>query len=195
MFKLLIRNLSLWSLCALVACSSTSPSPVQPQSATPPVDTPAPTPVIKLVPMPSPLSPADQAGHQLQQWQDALRLAAPETASGLASRLAAEPATPAGMVHLALAWLHTRVPGDAARAQAQLEGLANSTDPTAAAWADWLPLLTARAAEQRRLEEQITRQTQQLRDNQRRVDQLTEQLEALKAIERSLAPRSMGKTP
>ncbi|MCX7278112.1 MAG: hypothetical protein NTZ15_12450 [Burkholderiales bacterium] len=195
MFKLLIRNLSLWSLCVLVACSATPTLPVQPQPAKVPVDTPDPTPVVKLVPMPSPLSPADQAGRQLQQWQDALRLAAPETASGLASRLAAEPATPAGMVHLALAWLHTRTPGDAARAQAQLEGLANSTEPTAAAWAGWLPLLTARAAEQKRLEEQVARQSQQLRDNQRRIDQLTEQLEALKAIERSLAPRSMGKAP
>lgn len=193
MLKLLIRNLGLWSLCSLVACSSTYLQPPAPP-ATPPNEV-APAPVIKLVPVPSPLSPVDEAGRQLQQWQDALRQATPESLNTLAARLAAEPATPAGMVHLALVWLHTHNPGDAARALAQMEGLANANDPATAAWTNWLPLLAARAAEQKRLEEQINRQTQQLRDNQRRIDQLTEQLEALKAIERSLAPRSMGKTP
>lgn len=194
MFKLLIRNLGLWSLCALVACSSTRPVAEPPPASAIPNEATS-SPVIKLVPVPSPLSPVDEAGRQLQQWQDSLRQATPESLNALAARLAAEPATPAGMVHLALVWLHTHNPGDSARALAQLEGLSNGNDPAVAAWAGWLPLLMARAAEQKRLEEQIVRQNQQLRDNQRRIDQLTEQLEALKAIERSLAPRSMGKTP
>lgn len=50
-------------------------------------------------------------------------------------------------------------------------------------------LLASRYAEQRRLEEQLEKQNQQLRDVQRRLDQTNERLEALKAIERSLTSR------
>lgn len=46
--------------------------------------------------------------------------------------------------------------------------------------------LSARLAEQRRLQDSIDRLTQQLRDSQRRGDQLNEKLEALKAIEQTL---------
>jgi hypothetical protein len=62
-------------------------------------------------------------------------------------------------------------------------------------------LLASRYAEQRRLEEQLDKQNQQLRDVQRRLDQTNERLEALKAIERSLtsrppaAPASAPATP
>jgi DNA repair ATPase RecN len=50
-------------------------------------------------------------------------------------------------------------------------------------------LLASRYAELRRLEEQLDKQTQQTREVQRRLDQTTERLEALKAIERSLTSR------
>ena len=54
-------------------------------------------------------------------------------------------------------------------------------------------LVAARLAEQKRVEDQLERQNQQLRDQQRRIDQLNERLEAMRAIERSLlAPRSNG---
>ena len=56
-------------------------------------------------------------------------------------------------------------------------------------------LLASRYVEQRRLEEQIERQAQQLRDTQRRLDQTNDRLEALKAIERSLVSRPPGATP
>lgn len=143
-----------------------------------------------------PPDPTAQAGRDLLRWQDQLRQTAPDVLPAVAARIAAEPATPASAVHLALVWLHTRNPGDAAKALAQLEALQTATDPAAQPWIEWVRLLAARAAEQKRLEEQINRQTQQLRDSQRRLDQLTDQLEALKAIERSLSPRkSTGKAP
>ena len=50
-------------------------------------------------------------------------------------------------------------------------------------------LLAARYTEQRRAEDQIDLQQQQVRDLQRRLDQTTERLEALVAIERSLGSR------
>ena len=56
-------------------------------------------------------------------------------------------------------------------------------------------LLAARYGEQRRLEEQLDRQTQQTRDVQRRLDQTNDRLEALKAIERSLSSRPAAASP
>jgi len=50
-------------------------------------------------------------------------------------------------------------------------------------------LLASRYTEQRRLEDQLDKQSQQTRDIQRRLDQTIERLEALKAIERSLVSR------
>jgi hypothetical protein len=50
-------------------------------------------------------------------------------------------------------------------------------------------LLAARYTEQRRTEDQFELQQQQVRDLQRRLDQTTERLEALVAIERSLGNR------
>ena len=50
-------------------------------------------------------------------------------------------------------------------------------------------LLATRYTEQRRAEDQIELQQQQVRDLQRRLDQTTERLEALVAIERSLCNR------
>ncbi len=50
-------------------------------------------------------------------------------------------------------------------------------------------LLAARYTEQRRAEDQIELQQQQVRELQRRLDQTTERLEALVAIERSLGNR------
>lgn len=190
-----LRQLCLGGLVALAGCSSVAPraesSPPAPPPPAPPVVVAVPVPA----PPPAPADPVDEAGRQLLQWQGAVRQLAPDTLPALAARLAAEPSSTPGSVHLALVWLHTRNPGDAARALAQLESLPITTEPEAQPWADWVRLLMARAAEQKRLDEQITRQAQQLRDGQRRIDQLTEQLEALKAIERSLAPRSMGKAP
>ena len=46
--------------------------------------------------------------------------------------------------------------------------------------------IAARVAEQRRLQDSVDKLTQQLRDSQRRGDQLSEKLEALKAIEQTL---------
>ena len=50
-------------------------------------------------------------------------------------------------------------------------------------------LLAFRYGEQRRLEDQLEKERQQTREVQRKLDQTSERLEALKAIERSLTAR------
>jgi hypothetical protein len=185
--KFLVGLYSLGVLIGLAGCSALSPPPP------PPV---IPPPVIIVEPaLPAPVPIGDAAGRQLAQWQAQLRTATPEAVAAKASQLAGSTSV-ADTVHLALVLLHTRNPPDTTRALALLDGLYAASAQTDTAWADWLPLLSARAFEQKRLEDQVARQSQQLRESQRRIDQLSEQLEALKAIERQLAPRNNGsKTP
>lgn len=188
-------------MLVLTACATPPPdvAPNTPSMAPQAPTQPAPQPPVVLPQMTPGLpvsDPSAQAGRELLRWHEMLRQAAPDLLPAIAARVAAEPAAPASAVHLALVFLSTRAPGDATKALAQLETVQNSIDPAALPWAEWARLLSARAAEQKRLEDQLNRQNQQLRDSQRRIDQLTEQLEALKAIERSLAPRaSAGKAP
>lgn len=73
-----------------------------------------------------------------------------------------------------------------AQAAAQLDIVAAATEPPAEALKPLAELLAGRIAEQRRLQESLDRLGQQLRDSQRRSDQLNEKLEALKAIEQTL---------
>ena len=133
------------------------------------------------------MQPADLAREQLRL--DAARQA-PE--GGDANEAAA------ATLELALLLAQTRVNGDLGRALALTEPLARGAAP--ARWQPMARLLAARLADQRRAEEQTEKQAQQLRDQQRRIDQLNSQLEALKAIERSLntrpaAPPGAGSTP
>ncbi|WP_394789493.1 hypothetical protein [Rhodoferax sp.] len=193
MHELLIQRLGVLSLLALVGCASVAPppvvqEPVLPKPPPPPIVVPAPPPP----PPPAVPDPVAEAGRQLLRWQESLRQVPPEAVAALATRLAAEPATPEGTVHLAMAWLQSRAPGDSARALALLEAVQKSPDPAAQPWTDWARLLVLQALEQKRLEDLIERQAAQLRDSQRRMDQLNEKLEALKNIERSLAPRGNG---
>ncbi|WP_198970225.1 hypothetical protein [Xylophilus sp. ASV27] len=80
----------------------------------------------------------------------------------------------------------TRAPQDTLRAQALLQRLLAQQNDEARRLQPLARLILARYGEQRRLEEMIDRQSQQLRDNQRRIDLLNERLEAVRAIERSL---------
>lgn len=93
-------------------------------------------------------------------------------------------------LQLALALVQTHQPVDTARALGLVQRVAASTQPQAAALQPLARLLSARLMEQRRLEDQSDRQSQQIRDAQRRIEQLNERLEAMRAIERSLTPRT-----
>jgi len=120
-------------------------------------------------------------------FHDRVRDLGPADLAREVARLGDTAPDPGAMLELAVVLAQTRQNGDLARAVGLLEPLARASAP--AAWQPVARLLHTRLAEQRRQEEQLERQAQQLRDQQRRVDQLNSQLEALRAIERSLATR------
>ena len=148
------------------------------------------------VDVPVPVSdPVDQANRHVLRHAERIRtLPLPELQQEIV-RLNESPVTPKSTLELALALGQTRAPGDLQKAIGLLEGLARSTEPEAAPWQPMARMTLARFVDMRRLEEQIDKQNQQLRDSQRRIDQLNEKLEALKAIERSLAPRPAPAAP
>ena len=133
--------------------------------------------------------PADAAARELLIYHARLRRMSPgELAVEVRVR---EETLPGSAVRLALALMTSHGPGELARAQALLDQLQHDARPEAAPWQSLARLLADAVAEQRRLEDQSDRATQQARDLQRKLDAANEKLEALKAIERSLgAPRS-----
>ncbi len=108
------------------------------------------------------------------------------------ARLSALPPAPDTSIDLAMALLLTRNGGEQNRAIGLVEPLAKGATPASEAWQPIARLLLARLLELRRLEDLLDRRNQELRDSQRDVKQLNEKLEALKAIERSLAPRPIS---
>lgn len=89
-------------------------------------------------------------------------------------------------MQLAIALSATRVPADLARALGLLQRVIASQAGDAAPIQPLARALAARYLEQRRVEDDRDRQVQQLREAQRRNDQLNDRLEALRAIERSV---------
>lgn len=146
-------------------------------------------PTIEPVPPRVLLSPLELVARDLVAYQERLRLLQPVEVQREVGRLSTTPASPGVTLQLALALGHTRQSGDVARALSVLDPLARSNAPELAPWQPWARLLESSYLEQKRLEESLERQSQQLRDSQRRMDQLNEKLEALRAIERSLTGR------
>ena len=87
--------------------------------------------------------------------------------------------------------------GDLTRAQTLLDGVIKSGDAEAEHLKALAYFLSSHYAEWRRLDEAIEKQNQQLKEAQRRFDQLSQKLEDLKAIERQLPtrPRSSSAPP
>lgn len=104
-------------------------------------------------------------------------------------------AQPALQLQLAIALMHTAQPVDTARALGLAQRVVANGAPEAAPYRSFARLLASRLMEQRRLEEALERQAQQLRDQQRRIDALNERLEAMRAIERSLNNRAPAPAP
>ncbi|MEO5733674.1 MAG: hypothetical protein ABIQ87_08285 [Rubrivivax sp.] len=130
---------------------------------------------------------------RLQAYGDRVRDLGPADIAREQVRLADAPDDATHRLQLVLLWTQSRQNGDLARALSVLDSL--TRPPTATPWRALARLLQDRLLEQRRLEDQADRLTQQLRDQQRRNEQLSTQLEALKAIERSISGRPPVPTP
>ncbi|WP_239142753.1 hypothetical protein [Variovorax sp. WS11] len=103
------------------------------------------------------------------------------------SRLGEPGEQPLVQMQLAMLLAQTRSPADLARALGLLQRVIANPANEAQALHPLARLLAARYQEQRRVEDDRERQAQQLRDSQRRIDQLTDRIEALRAIERSFS--------
>jgi hypothetical protein len=172
--------------CGLLAACTTGPS-LKP--APDPVQEP--TPLIALVPAPSASSGLREIDALLayHQWLREL------TPAELAKELAALHAQPkSAQVSLKKSMLLTLSHNDVdlARAQTLVEGVVKSTEPDALVVKPLAQILATNYAEMRRLSDQADRLNQQTKESQRRIEQLNETLEALKAIERTLPARPNG---
>lgn len=142
----------------------------------PPAPVEAPPPATLILP--------DETAPLLAYHQQVRRMAQGELLQELAVLGQRQP-SPRVALQMGMVLLWTRGAGDLARAQAQFDSVASTTHPLAPLAA----LLSAQCQEQRRLTEQGDRQLAQLKESQRKIDQLTETLESLKAIERNLPAR------
>lgn len=103
-------------------------------------------------------------------------------------------AGPTEEMQLALVLSQFHQSPDLIRAQELLGRVLTNVGTEAQALHPLAGLLAGRLGEQRRLEDQLEKQTQQTREVQRRLDQTNERLAALKAIERSLTIRPPAAT-
>jgi hypothetical protein len=135
-------------------------------------------------PPPATLMLPDETAPLLAYHQQVRRMPQGELLQELAVLGQRQPA-PRVALQTGMVLLWTRGTGDLARAQAQFDTVAYTTHPLAPLAA----LLSALCQEQRRLAEHADKQQAQLKESQRKIDQLTETLESLKAIERNLPAR------
>jgi len=179
----------------LFAGCATSHKP-PPEAVVVPAMPPSPPPVTPVEA--EPIAPATQPGGIFTQttpgpvgamlaYADKVRpLGPPELANEL-SRLGDLIETPTTQMQTALVLAQTRVPADLVKALGLMQRVTTNPSAEAQPLQPLARVLAARYAEQRRVEDDREKQAQQLRDSQRRIDQLNDRIEALRAIERSFA--------
>lgn len=143
-----------------------------------------------------PAEPRDNGGVPgLLRYADRVRaLTPPELASEIAA-LGEPGPQPARQLQLAIALMHSSQPVDTARALGLAQRAAGNSTEEAAPYRSLARLLANRLLEQRKLEDTADRQTQLARELQRRIDQLNDRLEAMRAIERSINNRAPARPP
>jgi hypothetical protein len=111
------------------------------------------------------------------------------------SVLAAVPQTPFTQVRMALLLGHPRVQQDLGKGLALLEGVLKSTEQAAVSFHPLARQLADNYQERMKLENQLERQGQQLKDSQRKSAELQEKLDSLANIEQTLIPRPRVVSP
>ncbi len=109
--------------------------------------------------------------------------------------LAASPPTPNTQVRMAMVLGHPRGQSDLARALTLLEAVLKSTDPGAVSLHPLARLLADNYGERHKLDGQLEKQGQQLKDSQRKVSELQEKIDGLADIERTLPQRPRATRP
>lgn len=175
--------------CALLP--PPSPSPVPAVVAAPP----PPAPAVQPPPSPAPAAPVQLPPapvHPLEQalaHADRARTMSPAELAQEIARVGDGGDTGMGIMQASLLLAQARGPANTARAQMLLQRLLGRGDAQSRALHPLARLLAAHLSESRRADEHNERQAQLLRDTQRRAEQLSERLEAVRAIERSLPSR------
>lgn len=157
---------------------------VPPPPAVATVAAPSPPPSPAPAPRASELSTPSSTVLALEHADRVRGMPQPDLANEVA-RLAAAPATPLVQVQLALTLMQTRSAVDNLRAGQLLQRVLAQDAADARPLHPLCRHLLAQLAEQKRLEDLNDRQAQQLRESQRRADQLADRLDALRAIERA----------
>jgi hypothetical protein len=174
------RTLPLLLLLALAACAQRQPAAPQLPPLPPP---PAPAQLTLMV------APQDEVSPLLAYHQSLRRMTQGELLKEL-SGLSLQQKTPKIQLQSAMVLSLTRGGGDLARAQAQFDIVATAPEPEAQGLRQLAQLLSAQCADLRRALDEGDRLRTQLKDNQRKNEQLNETLEALKEIERGLPARA-----
>jgi hypothetical protein len=104
------------------------------------------------------------------------------------SALAAQPATPNLQIRQAMLLGHPRNAQDVGRALVLLDGLLKSSDPAAIELQPLARLLVDQHLERQRLDSQVDRLGVQVKETQRKAQELQEKLDSLTDIERTLTP-------
>jgi hypothetical protein len=126
---------------------------------------------------------------ELLSYQHNVRQMPPSEQAKALANLNRQPVSARVQMQKAMLYASMGGSGDLVRAQGQLDQLLTSIKPDAERLKPLAMLLNATYADRRRQDENAERLTQQLRDEQRRTDQLNDKLEALKDIERTLQAR------
>ncbi|MBL0352010.1 MAG: permease [Candidatus Dechloromonas phosphoritropha] len=109
--------------------------------------------------------------------------------------LAASTPTPNTQVRIAMALGYPRGQDDLARALILLEAVLKSTDPAAVSLQPLARLLADNYGERHKLEGQLEKQSQQLKESQRKAVELQEKIDGLADIERTLPQRPRATRP
>ena len=185
---------ALMAAALLAACSSGGPAPergadpaaIQAARAAASAAKAAQASANQPTPLPEAVVFASGMTLRMLAYAERVRVMPPAELTQEATRLG-DAASPETQIQLSLVLSQLRQLPELIRAQELLARVLGNAD--AQPLHPLARLLASRYAEQRRLEEQLDKQNQQLRDVQRRLDQTNERLEALKAIERSLTSR------
>lgn len=177
---------------------SISPAPTQtasaPQAPTPAAAAPATPLAMDEAPAP-PASPVDLPAStddllaRSLAYAERLRQMPPADITAAIAALGDPGSSVQRQMQLALLLMHAPPPNDTSRTLGLLQRVISHPSDEATALKPLARLLATRLATQRKLEESNERLNLQWREAQRRIELLNDQLDAMRAIERSLSPK------